>query len=292
MAQTLDNLIRSTELVCPPLVVGEQRTPLAAAALPTPQSPPVHSTSGGFSRYKARSRNGSTSQGTRRDDDFSPQTLAPGGNSTSAAGPGQAGHSDNGSVNKLKLALNLKTATLESIQITDNWKSVQLMKEILRLRSQNGLLKNDIWASLSTLSVNTSEGIPIVDDDEEEGEEDDDEEDDQWGNDEYEPKSNSTTYNKSISNDQLKKILSDYKSYNANISSTIDDYNNALETIMNQMVKMHCSFSTDLSELINDFQSKIKLENDRSSVELGRSVTRLTELGSLGCKILNTFSDL
>lgn len=157
------------------------------------------------------------------------------------------------------------------------------------MRSQNSLLKNDIWNSLSNLSLNTSENIPI---DEDEVENSDDSDDDAWGNDEYVPKINSTTFNKSYTNDDLKRILSDYKSYNTNLSSTIDDYNQSLESIMNHMVQMHCSLSNDLNELINDSQLKVQLENERTAMELDKSVNKLSDLGLLGTQILNKFNDL
>lgn len=161
---------------------------------------------------------------------------------------------------------------------------MDLARQILALRKQNALLKNDIWASFKTLSTNTSENRPL--------EALSDSDDSDWADDEYSPKTTAVALPSDASNEALKATLASYKSYNAALADTLDDYAQSLENVLDCLVHFHCTNARTVQDSVADSLQATALENDRTTAELLQAQRKLDSLNALGSSLLAPFNSL
>lgn len=293
-SRQLDELILASSETPSVMVGQQQQQQQQQPKLKLPPITPVQPHASG-QRTPMRSRNGSTSAGTRKQDKFAPLRNM-NKYSHHQRGQHQHRHSSQGhSRNQLQHSASQNgdlPGGLLDVTLRDQSRQLAMIRELLDITAKNDRLKDDIWRSLSHLSTQKCENLPVDDDelddddDDDECVSDDDDSDKEWTNDEYIPKTNSAMFDKSITNDELKRVLRDYKTYNDNLFSTIKEYQSSFNTIMSSIIKADSTMANDLIEDISLKQEELVVQYDNMAKHWVNSSQKIDTLKSIA-KVIN-----
>ena len=157
----------------------------------------------------------------------------------SDSGSNHGSSSNSSSNNKFYIRL------LEDVHLDDQTVLFDLVDTLMRVRSENEQLKEGLWDKIDSLSTATRKKA---------------------GQDRTEDAArydhNSLLFDSKLSNEQLKQMLDEQRTYNGVLAQTVDEFQDSLDTIMNSLVGSNQDAGRELISAIRKGEAVVEENSD------------------------------
>lgn len=185
------------------------------------------------------------------------------------AGGNEHGNSKNNTGNKFYIRL------LEDVHLDDQSVLFDLMDTLMQVRSENEKLKEGLWSKIDSLSTAANKKVS-----------------NSQREDSTRYEQNSLMFDSKLSNDELKKMLHDQRTYNSVLAQTVDDFQDSLDSILNALVASNKEAGTELISSIEKGEAAVEQNSDEMWRSWMEVVSAMEDVAKFDSSIANTIQGL
>lgn len=161
---------------------------------------------------------------------------------------------------------------LENVNLDDQSVFFELIDTLTQIRSENQLLKENIWERVDSL------GSSLL------------HKSDYHSSGENKP--NNLIYDSNLTNEELKKLLKDRQMYNKILEQTVEEYEKSLSNILDTLVRSNKEASEELLETIKTSEKVVEENADEMWDSWNEVAATMEVVASFDRAVVDTFKDL